>query len=262
MATVTAHALTLGYQRRRILDRLDLGLPEGRISVLVGSNGCGKSTLLKALARLLAPWSGRVCLNGDDIHHLQTRQVARQLSLLPQQPVAPEGITVRQLVSLGRHPHQSWFEQWSEEDERQVERSLERTGLVELADRVVDTLSGGQRQRAWIALAVAQDTPLMLLDEPISFLDLTHQMEVLDLLRALNREEGKTIVMVLHDLNLAGRYGDHIVAVKEGRVHAQGTPGEVITRERVHEVFDLTCRVITDPFFNTPLCIPFGKQGA
>lgn len=167
---------------------------------------------------------------------------------------------MRQLVSLGRHPHQSWFEQWSEEDERQVERSLERTGLVELADRVVDTLSGGQRQRPWIALAVAQDTPLMLLDEPISFLDLIHQMEVLDLLRALNREVGKTIVMVLHDLNLAGRYGDHIVAVKEGRVYAQGTPGEVITRERVHEVFDLTCRVITDPFFNTPLCISFGKQ--
>ncbi|MCX2524766.1 ABC transporter ATP-binding protein [Larsenimonas rhizosphaerae] len=260
MATVSARALTLGYQHQRILDELDVVLPEGQISVLVGSNGCGKSTLLKALARMLSPWSGEVCLNGVDIQTRPTREVARLLSLLPQHPVAPEGMTVRQLVSLGRYPHQSWINQWSREDARQVERALTRTGLVEMAERGVDSLSGGQRQRAWIAMAVAQDTPLMLLDEPTSFLDLTHQMEVLDLLRDLNRQEGKTVVMVLHDLNLACRYADHMVAVCRGRVHIQGTPSEVVTREQVKEVFGLSCRIIQDPFFHTPLCIPFGRD--
>ncbi|WP_148252084.1 ABC transporter ATP-binding protein [Aidingimonas lacisalsi] len=260
MTTVSAHALTLGYQRQVILDRLELTLPERAISVLVGSNGCGKSTLLKALARLIEPWEGRVCLDGKAINRQPTRTVAKSLSLLPQQPEAPEGITVRQLVGLGRHPHQNWFEQWSEADEAMVQRALLHTGLNTLSERAVDTLSGGQRQRAWIAMAIAQDTPLMLLDEPTSFLDLTHQMEVLDLLRDLNRREGKTIVMVLHDLNLACRYADHIVAVRQGGVHVQGAPKEVITKERVKEVFNLTCRIIDDPFFNTPLCIPFGKD--
>lgn len=260
MATVSAHDLTLGYQRRRILDQLELSLPEGQISVLVGSNGCGKSTLLKALARLLSPWSGQVCLNGRDIHQLPTREVAHQLSLLPQQPVAPEGMTVRQLVQLGRHPHQRWLSQWSPEDERQVARALERTGLAALADQVVDTLSGGQRQRAWIALAVAQNTPLMLLDEPTSFLDLNHQMEVLELLHELNHEEGRTIVMVLHDLNLAGRYADHMVALRAGQVYAQGTPAQVMTAERVEAIFGLACRIIEDPCSQTPLCIPLRRQ--
>lgn len=256
---ISAHGLTLGYQRQVIFDQLALTLPEGEISVLVGSNGCGKSTLLKALARLLTPWAGSVRLNGHDIHRQPTREVARVLSLLPQQPVAPEGVTVRQLVSLARHPYQNWFNQWSMEDENLVNEALARTGMEALSDRVVDTLSGGQRQRAWIALAVAQDTPLMLLDEPTSFLDLAHQMEVLDLLRDLNRTANKTIVMVLHDLNLACRYADHIVALRDGRIHAQGTPREVITSERVKEVFQLNCRIIDDPFFGTPLCVPFGR---
>ncbi|MBZ9558625.1 MULTISPECIES: ABC transporter ATP-binding protein [unclassified Modicisalibacter] len=260
MTTISARRLTLGYQRRTILRDLSLDLPEGRISVLVGSNGCGKSTLLKALARLLDPWQGQVSLDGHDIRRRSTRAVARVLSLLPQHPVAPEGISVRQLVCLGRHPHQSWLSQWSEEDERRVDDALERTAMRDQAQRRVETLSGGQRQRAWIAMAVAQDTPLMLLDEPTSFLDLTHQMEVLELLKSLNREAGKTIVMVLHDLNLACRYADHIVAVRDGRVHAQGAPPAVITRERVREIFQLECRVIEDPFFHTPLCIPFGKE--
>ncbi|MCM5704507.1 ABC transporter ATP-binding protein [Larsenimonas salina] len=258
MATVAAHNVSVGYQKQRILDQLSVDLPEGQISVLVGSNGCGKSTLLKTLARLMSPWSGQVLLDGTAIHELPTQTVARRLALLPQHPVAPEGITVRQLVSLGRHPHQSWFEQWREEDERCVEEALAHTGLSELSERGVDTLSGGQRQRAWIALTVAQNTPLLLLDEPTSFLDLTHQMEVLELLQTLNRDQGKTVVMVLHDLNLAARYADHIVAIKEGRVHAQGTPAEIFTAERIHEVFGLSCRIITDPYFNTPLCIPFG----
>ncbi|NRB55518.1 MAG: ABC transporter ATP-binding protein [Salinicola sp.] len=260
MTTIAAHELTLGYQRRTILDALSLTLPEGRISVLVGSNGCGKSTLLKALARLLLPWQGNVILDGRDIQRQPTRAVARLLSLLPQQPMAPEGITVRQLVTLGRHPHQSWLAQWSEQDERKVEQALRRTELSEFAERRVETLSGGQRQRAWIAMAVAQDTPLMLLDEPTSFLDLAHQMEVLELLASLNRESGKTIVMVLHDLNLACRYADHIVALRDGRIHAQGTPHEVITRQRVKEIFQLDCQVIDDPYFHTPLCIPFARR--
>ncbi|WFF42611.1 ABC transporter ATP-binding protein [Salinicola endophyticus] len=262
MATLSANRLTLGYQRQAILRELSLELPEGRISVLVGSNGCGKSTLLKALARLLTPWQGQVALEGEDIRQRPTKAVARTLSLLPQHPVAPEGISVRQLVGLGRHPHQSWLAQWSEGDERAVEQALLRTGLDDLSEQRVETLSGGQRQRAWIAMAVAQDTPLMLLDEPTSFLDLTHQMEVLELLVSLNRDAGKTIVMVLHDLNLACRYADHIVAIREGRVHAQGRPQAVITRERVKEIFQLECRVIEDPFFHTPLCIPFGKGAA
>ncbi|KAA0016970.1 ABC transporter ATP-binding protein [Salinicola corii] len=258
MTRLSANDLTLGYQRQVIMRELSLALPESRISVLIGANGCGKSTLLKALARLLTPWQGQVMLDGDDIHHQPTRRVARTLSLLPQHPVAPEGITVRQLVSLGRHPHQSWLAQWSEEDERQVELALMRTDLTAQAHRSVDTLSGGQRQRAWIAMAVAQDTPLMLLDEPTSFLDLTHQMEVLELLKSLNRESGKTIVMVLHDLNLACRYADHIVALRDGAIVAQGAPQAVVTRERVKDIFQLECRIIEDPFFHTPLCIPFG----
>lgn len=262
MAMLSANDLTLGYQRQAILRHLSLELPESKMSVLVGSNGCGKSTLLKALARLLTPWQGGVALDGKNIHRQPTRIVARTLSLLPQHPVAPEGITVRQLVSLGRHPHQSWRAQWSEEDERQVERALSRTDLLGAAHRSLDTLSGGQRQRAWIAMAVAQDTPLMLLDEPTSFLDLAHQMEVLELLASLNRESGKTIVMVLHDLNLACRYADHIVALRDGAILAQGTPREVITRERVKAIFQLDCQVIDDPYFHTPLCIPFARQKA
>ncbi|OLO05428.1 MULTISPECIES: ABC transporter ATP-binding protein [Salinicola] len=260
MTTIAAHELSLGYQRQKILHELSLVLPEGRVSVLVGSNGCGKSTLLKALARLLTPWQGNVILEGYDIQQQPTKAVARLLSLLPQHPVAPEGITVRQLVRLGRHPHQGWLAQWSEQDERKVEEALTRTELNAFAERRVETLSGGQRQRAWIAMAVAQDTPLMLLDEPTSFLDLAHQMEVLELLASLNRESGKTIVMVLHDLNLACRYADHIVAMREGRILAQGTPHEVITRERVKEIFHLDCQVIDDPYFHTPLCIPFARR--
>ncbi|MES1929515.1 iron-chelate-transporting ATPase [Salinisphaera dokdonensis CL-ES53] len=259
MTRLSAQGITAGYQRAAILRDLTLALPEGQLSVLIGSNGCGKSTLLKTLARLLQPWSGEVCLDGADIHRLPTKAVATTLSLLPQQPIAPEGLTVRQLVALGRHPHQSWLSQWSERDEACVEEALARTDLETLASRSVDALSGGQRQRAWIAMAVAQDTPLMLLDEPTSFLDLTHQLEVLDLLKALNRDAGKTIVLVLHDLNLACRYADHVVALKEGQIHAQGTPEEVVTATHVREIFDLECRVIADPFFGVPLCIPFGR---
>ena len=260
MTAIASRNLTLAYQRQLIIDNLNLDLPRGQVTVLIGSNGCGKSTLLKAFARLLKPQAGTVILNGADIQRKPTAAVARELAILPQMPVAPEGISVRQLVALGRYPYQSWMQQWSAEDEAVVARALTRTGLDELADRPVDALSGGQRQRAWIAMTLAQKTELVLLDEPTTFLDLAHQIEVLDLLRELNRQEGKTIVMVLHDLNLACRYADHMVAVHGPTAYAQGKPVDILSEELVKTVFDLDCRIIPDPFFHTPLCIPFGRD--
>lgn len=260
MTSIASRNLTLAYQRQTIIDSLDLELPRGQVSVLIGSNGCGKSTLLKSFARLLKPQSGTVILNGADIQRKATAAVARELAILPQMPVPPEGISVRQLVALGRYPYQSWMQQWSAEDEAVVTRALSRTGLNELAERPVDALSGGQRQRAWIAMTLAQETELLLLDEPTTFLDLAHQIEVLDLLRELNRQEGKTIVMVLHDLNLACRYADHMVAVHQRTAYAQGRPEEILSEALVKTVFDLDCRIIPDPFFHTPLCIPFGRD--
>ncbi|KTB98015.1 MULTISPECIES: ABC transporter ATP-binding protein [Pseudomonas] len=260
MASIATHDLTLSYQRQVIIDSLDLQLPSGQVTVLIGSNGCGKSTLLKSLARLLKPQQGTVVLNGADIHQKSTANVARELAILPQMPSAPEGISVRQLVALGRYPYQNWMQQWSAEDEAMVARALTQTGMQELADRPVDALSGGQRQRAWIAMTLAQDTDIVLLDEPTTFLDLAHQIEVLDLLRDLNRQEGKTIVMVLHDLNLACRYADHMVAVHERSAFAQGRPADILSEALVKQVFGLNCRIIADPFFGTPLCIPFGRD--
>lgn len=255
--SLSTQKLSISYQQRQVIDSLDLTLPTAKVSVLIGSNGCGKSTLLKAMARLLTPQSGSVILEGTDIHTSNTAQIARKLAILPQSPVAPEGITVRQLVSLGRFPYQNWLRQWSEEDEQQVNEALRLTGTVALQHRQVDALSGGQRQRVWIAMTLAQATPTLLLDEPTTYLDLAHQVEILELLRGLNQQQGKTIIMVLHDLNLACRYADHLVAVHEGRVYAQGSPQEIMTETLVREVFNLRCRIIDDPFFHTPLCIPF-----
>ena len=260
MTSIESHNLTLAYQRQTIIESLDLQVPRGKVSVLIGSNGCGKSTLLKSFARLLKPQAGTVILNGAYIQRKPTAAVARELAILPQMPVPPEGISVRQLVALGRYPYQSWMQQWSADDETAVARALNRTSLGDLADRPVDALSGGQRQRAWIAMTLAQETELVLLDEPTTFLDLAHQIEVLDLLRELNREEGKTIIMVLHDLNLACRYADHMIAVHERTAYAQGTPADILTEALVKTVFDLDCRIIPDPFFHTPLCIPFGRD--
>ncbi|QDX32009.1 ABC transporter ATP-binding protein [Dickeya poaceiphila] len=260
MTAITSRALTLGYANQTIIDNLDIQLPKGRVSVLIGSNGCGKSTLLKSFARLLKPLSGTVILNGEDIHRKSTAEVARELAILPQMPDAPEGITVKQLVSLGRYPYQNWLQQWSQEDERMVNLALVQTGTDMLADRPVDALSGGQRQRVWIAMTLAQDTEVVLLDEPTTFLDLAHQIEVLDLLRELNRQHGKTIIMVLHDLNLACRYADHMVAVHNRTAFAQGSPASILDEALVKTVFNLDCRIISDPFFHTPLCIPFGRE--
>ncbi|CCK31900.1 putative siderophore transport system ATP-binding protein YusV [Streptomyces davaonensis JCM 4913] len=255
-----AEGLKLAYDDRVVVEDLDLVVPTGRITVIVGANACGKSTLLRALARLLNPRAGAVALDGRSIHSIPTRSLAQRLGILPQSPVAPEGLTVIDLVGRGRSPHQTWWRQWSSADEEAVHEALRATDMADLAHRAVDELSGGQRQRAWIAMAVAQGTPVMLLDEPTTYLDLAHQIDVLDLITDLNRHQGRTVVMVLHDLNQACRYADHIVAMKGGRISGEGAPAEVVTAAMVQEVFGLRCVVGTDPVSGTPMVIPMGRH--
>jgi iron complex transport system ATP-binding protein len=263
IVTHTLHTkqLTLAYDRAAIIDGLSLEIPAGQITVLIGPNGCGKSTLLRALARLMKPQGGAVYLDGTAISRLPTKEVAKQLGVLPQGPVAPEGLTVRDLVCQGRYPHQHWLQQWSAEDERLIEQALVETGMRGLADRPLETLSGGQRQKAWIAMTLAQNTPLLLLDEPTTYLDLAHQIEVLDLLYDLNRTQQRTIVMVLHDLNQACRYAHHLIAMHGGQVVAAGDPIDVMTEEVVRQVFGIACRIVIDPVAGTPLCVPIGRHG-
>jgi iron complex transport system ATP-binding protein len=251
--------LSLSYGETLIIDELNLTIPKGEITVFIGGNGCGKSTLLRSIARLLKPKSGAVLLEGDAIAKLSTKEVAKKMAILPQSPSAPEGLTVLQLVKQGRYPHQSWLKQWSEKDERMVNNALKATRLEDLKERTVDSLSGGQRQRAWIAMTLAQDTDVILLDEPTTYLDMTHQIEILDLLFELNERENRTVVMVLHDLNLACRYAHNIVAIKNRKVYAQGKPEYVINCSLVKNVFGMECEVTIDPLFGTPLCIPYGK---
>jgi iron complex transport system ATP-binding protein len=257
---LATHDLSLGYDERTVVDHVTTRVPDGAVTVVVGANACGKSTLLRGLARLLRPRSGQVLLDGKSIHGIPTKEVARTLGLLPQNPVAPEGVTVVDLVGRGRAPHQGRFQRWGAADEAAVARALEVTGTLDLADRVVDELSGGQRQRVWIAMALAQETDLLLLDEPTTYLDVAHQVEVLDLLHDLNATRGTTVVMVLHELNLAARYADHLVAMADGRIVAEGPPREVITQERVTEVFGMQCRVVEDPVSGTPLVVPIGRH--
>jgi iron complex transport system ATP-binding protein len=256
---LTTRKLTLAYDGNVIIQGLDLAIPQGQITTLVGPNGCGKSTLLRGLARLLKPQGGTVYLDGDAIAHLPTKELAKRLGILPQSPAAPEGLTVRELVAQGRYPHQNWLQQWSKEDELKVEEAIATTHLHEFANRPLDTLSGGQRQRAWIGMALAQDTETLLLDEPTTYLDLAHQIEVLDLLYRLNCHAGRTIIMVLHDLNMACRYSHHLVALRNGTVLAQGKPAAIVTEEIVQQVFDLKSRIITDPVSGTPLCLPISQ---
>lgn len=256
---LTTRQLTLAYDGNVIIQGLDLAIPQGKITTLVGPNGCGKSTLLRGMARLLKPQGGTVYLYGDAIAHLPTKALAKRLGILPQSPAAPEGLTVRELVAQGRYPHQTWLQQWSKDDELKVEEAIATTHLHEFANRPLDTLSGGQRQRAWIAMALAQNTETLLLDEPTTYLDLAHQIEVLDLLYQLNRQGKRTIVMVLHDLNMACRYGHHLIALRDGQVIAQGQPAAVVTEAMVEQVFALKSRIITDPVSNTPLCLPISQ---
>ncbi|MFB4422799.1 ABC transporter ATP-binding protein [Streptomyces sp. QL37] len=258
---LTARALTLAYDERTVVRELDLAVPDGCVTVIVGPNACGKSTTLRALGRLLKPAGGSVLLDGTELSRIPTRTIAQSVGLLPQTPVAPEAITVSDLVARGRQPHQRWWQQWSDADERAVTEAMERTDVTALGDRPVDELSGGQRQRVWIAMALAQDTDLLLLDEPTTYLDIAHQVEVLDLVRRLaapaaDGSRGRTVVTVLHDLNQAARYADHLVAMKAGRIVAEGRPGDVVTAELVREVFGLEAVVVPDPVTGSPLVVP------
>ncbi|MFJ2592573.1 ABC transporter ATP-binding protein [Streptomyces erythrochromogenes] len=257
-ARLAARGVTVGYGGRVVIDDLDVAVPPRVITTIIGSNGCGKSTLLRTLSRLLKPTKGSVVLDGDDIARLRTRDVAKKLGLLPQAPVAPEGLTVADLVARGRHPHQSWLRQWSSDDAAVVERALAMTGVSDLADRPVDALSGGQRQRVWISMTLAQGTDLLLLDEPTTYLDLAHAIDVLDLVDDLH-ESGCTVVLVLHDLNLATRYSDNLIVMKAGSILAQGHPRDVITADLLHEAFGLRAKVIEDPVGDRPLIVPIGR---
>nr|WP_091532256.1 ABC transporter ATP-binding protein [Microlunatus soli] len=255
-----ATGLSLGYGGREIVSDLSLEVPTGQVSVIIGANGCGKSTLLRGMARLLTPTGGAVLLDGKSVHSQPSKEIAKVMGLLPQAPNAPEGITVADLVGRGRYPHQGWFRQWTADDERAVTEALIATDTLALADRPIEEMSGGQRQRVWIAMALAQETDILLLDEPTTFLDLSHQLEVLDLLTDLNRRRGTTIAVVMHDLNLACRYADHLVAMCDGQIVASGTPSAVITPELMRDVFGLSATVIDDPVSHTPTIIPIGRH--
>ncbi|WP_186576442.1 ABC transporter ATP-binding protein [Aquibacillus kalidii] len=259
METLATRDLTLGYGEDIIIDDLNIEIPKGEITVFIGGNGCGKSTLLRSMARLLKPKEGGVVLHGEDIAKLPTKDVAKQLAILPQSPTSPEGLSVEDLVKQGRHPYKSIFKKWSQEDEQAVNQALNATNMSALKDRAVDSLSGGQRQRAWIAMTLAQGTDTILLDEPTTYLDMTHQIDILDLLFELNERNNSTIVMVLHDLNLACRYAHNIVAIKDKKVYAQGKPEEIINCSLVRDVFQMNCDVTYDPMFGTPMCIPHGR---
>jgi ABC-type cobalamin/Fe3+-siderophores transport system ATPase subunit len=255
-----AEGATIGYDNRIISEDLSVSIPDRSFTVIVGANACGKSTLLRALARLIKPSKGRVVLDGQAISSFPAKEVARRLGLLPQTSIAPEGITVADLIARGRYPHQKLLRQWSREDEAAVITAMEATKVTALSHRLVDELSGGQRQRVWVAMVLAQETPLLLLDEPTTFLDITHQIELLDLMGDLNRRNGQTIVAVLHDLNHACRYASHVIAMRDGKVIAAGAPREIITAELVEKVFGLACVIIDDPISHTPLVIPRGSQ--
>lgn len=255
VSPLIAENLDLAYDQRQIVSDLDVSIPDGKFSIIVGPNACGKSTLLRALARLLPPAKGSVLLDGNNIEKMKTKKIAQRLGLLPQSSIAPDGITVAELVSRGRHPHQSFLRQWTDADEAAVLSALRATNTEELSSRLVDELSGGQRQRVWVAMVLAQETSLLLLDEPTTFLDVAYQIELLDLFAQLNHEYGHTLVAVLHDLNQACRYADEIIAMKNGAIVAQGPPETIITSELVHEVFGIDCTVIDDPVTGAPMIV-------
>ncbi|MFE5398165.1 ABC transporter ATP-binding protein [Streptomyces sp. NPDC056568] len=257
---LSAENVTLAYDQRVIAEKLSVEIPDNSFTVIVGPNACGKSTLLRALSRMLKPSEGRVLLDGNVIQSMPAKQVARTLGLLPQSSIAPDGITVGDLVGRGRYPHQGILRQWSTEDERVVQESMAQTGISELAERYVDELSGGQRQRVWIAMALAQQTPLLLLDEPTTYLDIQHQIDVLDLCAELHEEQGRTLVAVLHDLNHAARYATHLIALRGGEIIAEGAPKDIVTAELVERVFGLRCQVIDDPETGTPLVVPAARK--
>lgn len=258
--TLQTNNLHAGYEQKLILNDVNISIPQNKISIIIGANGCGKSTLLKTMARLIKPARGEVVLDGNSIHHMPPKQLAKTLGLLPQSPVVPEGITVADLVGRGRFPHQTLFGSWSKKDYEAVAEALEMMNITEFADRNIDELSGGQRQRVWIAMALAQQTDILFLDEPTTYLDITYQIEILDLLTDLNKKYGTTIVMVLHDINLSARYADYLFTMKDGQLIAEGSPQDIVTSELIKETFQLECAVITDPVSHTPLILPIGRH--
>jgi ABC-type cobalamin/Fe3+-siderophores transport system ATPase subunit len=251
--------VTTKYDHRVISQNLSIEIPDQSFTVIIGPNACGKSTLLRTLSNLIKPSAGHVLLDGKKISTYKSKEVAKKLGLLPQSSTAPDGITVANLVAHGRYPYQNLIQQWTEADEHAVMTAMELTNTTELANRYVDELSGGQRQRVWVAMVLAQQTPLLLLDEPTTYLDISHQIELLELFTDLNKQ-GNTLVAVLHDLNQAARYATHLIAMKAGKVIAQGNPSYIVTEELVEEVFDLKCKVIKDPVTHTPLIVPLGRN--
>ncbi|WP_371850886.1 MULTISPECIES: ABC transporter ATP-binding protein [Pseudomonas] len=263
MCMLKATQLQLSFAELKVLDDVSLAIPEGRFTALIGANGCGKTTLLNVLARMLTPMSGEVLLDGKPHAQFSRRELAKRVALLPQRTSSPAGMSVRELVMQGRYPWQSWWQQWTEKDQQAVDQALVLADVVALQDRALSTLSGGQLQRCWIAMTLAQDTPVILLDEPTTFLDIAHQIALLELLVEL-RDQGRTIIAVLHDLNQAARYADHLVMLRQGKVHAQGAPAQVFTSANLKAVFDLNAHIITDPHSGDLLCVPIspGRAGA
>ncbi|ELY2590221.1 iron-enterobactin ABC transporter ATP-binding protein [Cronobacter sakazakii] len=257
---LTGEALTLGYGDFRVADGLNVAIPDGKFTAIIGPNGCGKSTLLRTLSRLMKPLGGQVRLDGEAIQHFATKEVARRIGLLAQNASAPGDITVAELVARGRYPHQPLFTRWRDEDERAVQKAMEATGVTALADQSVDTLSGGQRQRAWIAMVLAQETSILLLDEPTTWLDISHQIDLLELLCTLNREQGYTLAAVLHDLNQACRYANHLIALRDGKIIAEGAPSEIVDAALIEAIYGLRCMIIEDPVAGTPLVVPLGRR--
>ncbi|BDH46899.1 ferric enterobactin transport ATP-binding protein FepC [Salmonella enterica subsp. enterica serovar Choleraesuis] len=262
LSRLTGTNLTLGYGTHLVAQELNVTIPDGHFTAIIGPNGCGKSTLLRTLSRLMKPLCGKVLLDGEQIQRFATKEVAKRVGLLAQNASAPGDITVQELVSRGRYPHQPLFTRWRKEDETAVQRAMQATGISQLATQSVDTLSGGQRQRAWIAMVLAQETAIMLLDEPTTWLDISHQIDLLELLKELNLERGYTLAAVLHDLNQACRYASHIIALREGKIVAEGAPQEIVTAELIEEVYGLRCMIIDDPVAGTPLVVPLGRGSA
>ncbi len=260
-ARLRGDRLTLGYGKKVVADELSVAIPDGHFTAIIGPNGCGKSTLLRTLSRLMTPTAGHVYLDGEQIQRFNSKEVARRVGLLAQNATTPGDITVQELISRGRYPHQPLFTRWRQEDDRAVQRAMEATGVADLALQSVDTLSGGQRQRAWIAMVLAQETAIMLLDEPTTWLDISYQIDVLELLSELNREQGLTLAAVLHDLNQACRYATHLIALRDGKIVAQGAPKEIVTAELIEAVYGLRCMIIDDPVAHTPLVVPLGRSG-
>ncbi|MBC1418569.1 ABC transporter ATP-binding protein [Listeria fleischmannii] len=257
MQNLYTEDLQIAYDKRIIVDSLNISIPQGKITALVGANGSGKSTILKTMSRLLKPSKGHVILDGKKIHQVSTKQIAKELAILPQNPTAPGGLTVTELIAYGRSPHQSGFKVGNKEDQDMINWALKMTNLEEFKDRPIENLSGGQRQRAWIAMALAQDTSILFLDEPTTFLDMTHQLDVMNILKQLNETENRTIVMVVHDLNHASRYAEHMIAIKNGQVRASGAPKDVMTCEILEDVFNIKADILIDPRSGVPLCLPY-----